>query len=108
MYLSKILINGPACRNPYEVHRLLWRLFPVDGDACRNFLFRVSHLDRNYAEVLLQSEGKPVRSSQETKILACKEYALPFHAGQRLRYFLVANPIKTIDDETGRKTPEAK
>jgi len=103
MYLSKILISGPACRNPYDIHRVLWRLFPEEADAHREFLFRVGHSERNHAEVLLQSERKPVRSSEEAKILAWKEFPLSLHVGQCLRFFLIANPIKTIDDEGGRK-----
>jgi CRISPR system Cascade subunit CasE len=102
MYLSKILINGPACRNPYEIHRVLWKLFLEDADANRDFLFRVGHSDRNHAEVLMQSKKKPERSSVEVKILAWKEFPLTLHAGQRLRFFLTANPIKTINDESGR------
>lgn len=103
MYLSKILISAPVCRNPYEIHRVLWRLFPEDAEAHRDFLFRIDHSDWHHAEVLLQSENKPVRSSQEAKILACKDFPLHLQAGQRLRFLLVANPIKTIDDEAGRK-----
>lgn len=103
MYLSKILIDGPACRNPYEIHRVLWRLFPADADAHREFLFRVGRSDQHCAEVLLQSQRKPVRSSAEAKVLAWKEYPLSLHGGQCLRFFLIANPIKTISDEGGRK-----
>ena len=103
MYLNKILIDGQACRNPYEIHRVLWRLFPEDADATRGFLFRITHSDRHHAEVLLQSERKPVRSSPETKIMACKELAMHLQTDQRLRFLLIANPIKTIDDEAGRK-----
>jgi CRISPR system Cascade subunit CasE len=103
MYLSKILINSAACGNPYEVHRILWRLFPEDVAARREFLFRVRYMDWNHAEVLMQSERTPDRFCTEAKILAWKKYPLYLHAGQRLRFYLVANPIKTIDDETGRK-----
>jgi CRISPR system Cascade subunit CasE len=108
MYLSKILINGPACHNPYEIHRVLWRLFPEDADACRKFLFRVGHSDRNHAEVLLQSEKKPDRSCVEAKVLASKEFPLTLHSGQRLHFLLIANPIKTINDETGRKRADGE
>lgn len=108
MYLSKILISGPASRNPYEIHRVLWRLFPEDADASRDFLFLVGHSDRNHAEVLMQSMKKPVQSSAEAKILAWKEFPLGLNAGQRLRFLLVANPIKTINDEAGRKKADGE
>ncbi|SEM66807.1 CRISPR-associated protein, Cse3 family [Syntrophus gentianae] len=102
MYLSKILIKGPACRNPYEIHKVLWNLFPVDEAADRDFLFRVSHADRNRAEILMQSIREPERSSDKVQILACKDYPLLLIPGQRLRFLLLANPVKTIDDEAGR------
>lgn len=108
MYLSKILINGPACRNPYEIHRMLWRMFPEDADASRDFLFRVRRLERNIAEVLMQSAKKPEQSSAEAKVLTWKEFPLTLHAGQRLRFLLIANPIKTINDEEGRKKEDGE
>lgn len=103
MYLSKIMINSVACRNPYEIHRVLWKLFPENIGASRDFLFRVGQSDRNRAEILMQSLREPEISSKEVQILACKEYPLSLEAGQRLRFLLVANPIKTINDELGRK-----
>lgn len=103
MYLSKILIKGLACRNPYESHRALWKLFPEDADAGRDFLFRVENSDRNHAKILMQSIREPELSSNTAQILACKEYPLLLIPGKRLRFLLVANPIKTINDETGRK-----
>ena len=108
MYLSKILISGPACSNPYEIHRLLWRLLPEDADADRDFLFRVDNQDQNHAEVLMQSKKKPARSSTEAKIIAWKDFPLVLNAGQRLRFFLIANPIRTINDEAGRKKADGE
>lgn len=103
MYLSKILMDGHACHNPYEIHRVLWRLFPEDAEAQREFLFRIGHSDWHQAEVLLQSKIKPVSAAPDAKILECKEFPLNLREGQRLRFLLIANPIKTIDDEAGRK-----
>ena len=103
MYLSKIMITGAACRNPYEIHCVLWNLFPEAKDAERDFLFRVGQLDQNQAEILMQSARKPETSSNFARILACREYPLSMQADQRLRFLLVANPVKTIVDEGGRK-----
>lgn len=102
MYLSKVLICGAACRNPYEIHRALWNLFPEDADADRDFLFRVEQAGQNRHEVLMQSLREPVISSDDARILACKEYKLSLQPGQSLRFLLVANPIKMIKDEKGR------
>ncbi|GAM10682.1 CRISPR system Cascade subunit CasE [Geobacter sp. OR-1] len=103
MYLSKVMISGTACRNPYEIHRALWKLFHEDAEAERDFLFRVGQSERNSAEVLLQSFRKPEISVETARILGCKEYPLTLQEGQRLRFLLVANPIKMINDEGGRK-----
>lgn len=108
MYLSKILISGSACRNPYEIHRVLWTLFPENAAADRDFLFRVGQLDRNQAEILMQSLREPETSSTAARILRCRNYPLSLHAGQRLRFLLIANPVKTINDEAGRKNTDGE
>lgn len=102
MYLSKILITGSACRNPYETHRTLWELFPVDAAADRDFLFRVEKSDGRQAEILMQSIRKPALNYKEARVIAGREYALSLRPEQTLRFLLVANPVKTIDDEKGR------
>lgn len=103
MYLSKILLKGPASRNSYEVHRALWKLFPEDTEADRDFLFRMEQSGRNSVGILMQSIGKPEQSSNTVQVLACREYHLSLFSHQRLRFLLIANPIKTINDEAGRK-----
>lgn len=108
MYLSKILINGTACRNPYEIHRSLWKLFPLDADADRDFLFRVGQSDQNRAEILMQSVREPVISSKTAQILACKDFRLSLKVTQRLRFMLIANPVKMINDEHGRKNTKGE
>jgi len=103
MYLSKILMSGQACRNPYETHRALWKLFPDDIDANRDFLFHIGQSDQSRAEILMQSCRKPLKSSDTAKILASKEYNPIFLAGYRLSFLLIANPIKMINDKSGRR-----
>ncbi|EKD89305.1 MAG: CRISPR-associated protein [uncultured bacterium] len=51
----------------------------------------------------MQSVREPVLSSNAAQILACKEYPLSLEVGQRLRFLLIANPIKMINDESGRR-----
>lgn len=103
MYLSKIMISGAACRNPYEIHRALWKLFPLAPDAGRDFLFRVERAGQQNAEVLMQSLREPIAATfREARLLASRPYPLSLRAGQRLRFKLLANPVKTINDEGGR------
>ncbi len=104
MYLSRILLAGTMCRNPYEIHRTLWKLFPEDAQAERDFLFCLEKSERTGALIWMQSERRPAVSHNGAKILGCKEYQLKLQKDQRLRFLLVANPVKTIDDENGRTT----
>jgi CRISPR system Cascade subunit CasE len=103
MYLSEVLVKGPASRNPYEIHRVLWRLFPEDADAKRDFLFRIELSDYSRAKILMQSNRQPERSSDTAQILAWKVYRPILVSGYQLRFLLIANPIKMINDENERK-----
>lgn len=103
MYLSKVMIHGPISRNPYEIHRALWRLFAEDADAERDYLFRVERSSQQQAEILMQSCREPVeRHLPGIKLIASRNYPLDLNSGQRLRFLLLANPVKTINDENGR------
>ena len=103
MYLSKVMIHGSSSRNPYEIHRALWRMFPGDADAERDYLFRVERSGQQQVEVLMQSCREPIiRDMAGTKLIASRNYPLILNVGTRLRFRLVANPIKTITDEGGR------
>lgn len=103
MYLSKVTIHGSICRNPYEIHRALWQLFPANADAQRDYLFRVEKSGQQLAEILLQSRREPVeQNTTGVRLLARREYTINFDIGQRLRFLLLANPVKTISDESSR------
>ncbi|MGZ4954983.1 MAG: type I-E CRISPR-associated protein Cas6/Cse3/CasE [Methylobacter sp.] len=101
MYLSKIHIPWHQAQNPYQLHQALWQLFPGFEDADREFLFRVEQLQKGIgAQVLMQSVMQPQSSEQSPAILALREYVLNIQNGQRLRFRLRANPIKTIKDSS--------
>lgn len=103
MYLSKVMINGATCRNPYEIHRVLWKLFPEDAKADRDFLFRIERAGQQTVEVLVQSHREPAKQTvRDLCLLGSKPYPLNLQNGQRFRFLLLANPVKTIKDETGR------
>jgi CRISPR system Cascade subunit CasE len=103
MYLSKVMIHGSICRNPYEIHRALWSLFPENADAKRDYLFRVERSGQQQAEVLMQSYREPIAGrAPGARLLVCKDYPLNLSVGQQLRFLLIANPVKTINDENRR------
>lgn len=108
MYLSKIHIPWHQAQNPYQLHQALWRLFPGIEDADRKFLFRVEQQQKGMgAQVLLQSSIQAQSSEQSPALLAQREYVLNVQNGQRLRFRLRANPIKTIKD-SNKGTVEKK
>jgi len=101
MYLSKIHIPWQQAKNPYQLHQALWRLFPGHEDAEREFLFRVEQMQNGVgANVLLQSALQPQTCEQSPLILAQRDYVFNVQNGQRLRFRLRANPIKTIKDNS--------
>ena len=100
IHLSKVHIPWRQACNPYELHRALWKLFPDRADDERSFLFRVERQEQGVgAEVLLQSEWQPIPQATASRVLGSKRLALDFQEGQRLRFRLRANPVKTIKDE---------
>lgn len=101
MFLSKVHIPWQQAKNPYQFHQVLWKLFPDCDDMERDFLFRVEQFQSGVgAHVLLQSALKPEGGEQSPLLLAQREFALNIPKGQRLRFRLRANPIKTIKDSS--------
>jgi CRISPR system Cascade subunit CasE len=100
MYLSKIHIPWHLAKNPYQLHQVLWRLFPgQEQSPKRDFLFRVEQAQNGVGyNILLQSFLQPQTGEQSPLILAKREYMLNVPNGQRLRFRLRANPIKAIKD----------
>ena len=107
MYLSKVGINWPACRNPYEWHRLLWRLFPNKPDSKRDFLFTcLERRPGRNISVLLFSLEKPERMQTTEIVLVGEQKSLvniSFKQRQKLRFRLTANPTKVVTEQTSEK-----
>lgn len=102
MYLSKVLVPWSAVKNPYQLHRELWKLFPGRPDDERNFMFRVETIQKGHsATVLMQSAWQP-EDTDITRLVASKQVQLNVSEGMWLRFRLRANPIKTIKDEYKR------
>lgn len=106
MHLSRIELPWDAVRNPYDIHRHLWRLFPGQeremhdiGDTSRQgFLFRIeAQATGRPARLLLQSRRTPSRAPGIV-ILGSREFQPAPREGQQLAFILTANPIKTIID----------
>jgi CRISPR system Cascade subunit CasE len=102
MFLSKVEVNWKWARDPYQVHRAIWHLFPDRPEAERDFLFRIEQMHMGRGAILLvQSAVKP-QDSEASKLLVSKEIDLYLPANTSLRFRLRANPVKTIKDERER------
>lgn len=106
MFLSRIEIPWDTARNPYELHRQIWRLFPgeeresrkSDSEYRQGFLFRVE--DRRAgrpARALVQSRRTP-HGADGVWLLGTREFNPQPSAGMRLGFVVTANPVKTIAD----------
>ena len=106
MFISRVEIPWEAARNPYDLHRQLWRLFPGEERETREsgeqdrqgFLFRIEeHRTGRPARLLVQSRRASVRSDG-LLLLGSREIQPAPSTGQRLAFVLTANPVKTITD----------
>lgn len=106
MFLSRIELPWEAARNPYDLHRQVWRLFPGEARESREsveadrqgFLFRIEHNPPGRpARLLVQSRRAP-ESAAGIALLGTREILPQPATGQRLAFLLAANPIKTIAD----------
>ncbi len=102
MYLSRVLLTGEPLRNPYEIHRNLWSVFPEARNQARDFLFRVEQRSSRELQVLMQSMRQPVFDNSTVQVVASKYFELNLLQGSQLRFLLIGNPVKTIVDEQGR------
>lgn len=102
MFLSKVWIEGYWAKDAYQLHRALWQLFPNRPEDQRDFLFRVEDRQPGRgASVLMQSIQAPAGAAV-AQVIATKIYQPTLAVGDRLRFKLTANPIKTIKDERQR------
>lgn len=106
MFISRIEIPWDDVRNPYDVHRRVWKLFPGEDKEARTgwederqgFLFRTESYGAGQpARLLVQSRRAP-QAVPCIALLGCRDVDPRPEAGQRLAFVVTANPVKTIDD----------
>ena len=101
MYFSRIYIKrGPGLfhflaekeqkHTPYAAHQLLWKAFPKDEKADRDFLFRQENR-RGLPCFYVVSSRRP--ANHELFEIETKDYAPRIRSGQRLAFSLTANPV---------------
>jgi len=105
MHLSEILLDSKLARNPYEIHRYLWRLFAGMSEDKRSFLYRVSYgKDNEPLRILMQSLYEPSATDniKGCGILRKKVFNPALKEKDRLRFVLCANPTKRLAKERCR------
>ena len=112
MYLSRVELPWQAGRNPYDIHRQLWRLFPNAGQETRTcsederagFLFRCERVQPGLpVRLLVQSKNHP-QPAAGVIVTAVKEFDPAPTKGQWLRFIITANPtVTTYDAQIERK-----
>ncbi len=100
MYISRIRIKrGPVLfqfaksdirDSLYAAHQLLWKAFPRDAGAKRDFLFRQEDHD-GLPCFFVVSSRRP--ENHELFQIETKEYSPQIATGQQLAFSLTANPI---------------
>ena len=81
-------------RGPYEEHRWLWRFFPGEPDAKRDFLFRRREV-AGTARYYLVSARQP-HEQDDAWSVQTRKYAPELDAGTRLRFDLRVNPVVAV------------
>ena len=85
----------------YGEHQLLWQLFPDEPNASRDFLYR-RESDAGMVFFYLLSQRQP--QAGETRLqLQSKSFDPQLVAGDRLRFELRANAVRTTHDGSGSK-----
>jgi len=106
VYLAEYLMQPEAAVNPYNVHKVLWSLFPDMPEASRPFLYRMSPQRRGRPlSVLLCSSLEPVvpgPGSPLRLLRGPRPFAPCLRAGDVLRFSLCANPVKQLNKERCR------
>lgn len=78
---------------PYEEHQWLWRFFPDQPDANRDFLFCRREIEGASRFYLVS--GRPPTSPDAAWSVQTRGYAPELGLGARLRFELRANPVVT-------------
>lgn len=106
MFLSRVEIPWDLARNPYDIHRQLWRLFPGEAKETRRnseelrqgFLFRIEDNQVGRPVRLLVQSRRSPETAADLIVVGTRELQPQPAVGQRLGFLLTANPIKAITD----------
>ncbi len=87
-------------KTPYSEHQWIWKFFPSEKDATRDFIFR-RHQNEKMLRFYVVSRRPPTSFSQAWEVQT-RSYEPNLQEGQRLSFELLANPVISKKDETGK------
>lgn len=106
MHYSEFVLDWNYVKNPYEIHKRLWKAFPDRPDADRPFLFNLQwSRPGNNARALMLSLIKPASDKLEPGVKMLRTKPMSFDglkSGDILRFTLTANPVKRLNVERCR------
>ncbi len=85
----------------YSLHQLLWKLFPHDPDAERDFIYR-SDNERGWPQFYVVSRRSPCHLPGLFTVES-KEYTPKLYSGQRLAFSLRVNPVVTRKNDLKKR-----
>jgi CRISPR system Cascade subunit CasE len=87
-------------KTPYSEHQWIWKFFPSEIDATRDFIFR-RHEHEQMLRFYVVSLRAPTAFSQAWQVQT-RSYEPNLQEGQRLSFELLANPVISKKDDTGK------
>lgn len=106
MYMSRLNLSGPEAKRVmaggvYRQHQALWALFSDSPDRNRDFIYR--RMESEPGLTFLAVSARPASDRFGIWAIETKAYAPQVTAGERLRFSLRANPVRTGRNASGKQ-----
>ncbi len=88
----------------YREHQWLWRFFAADAGAARDFLFRRIEPQGGQSAMVYTVSSRAPQAPHPAWRIDTREYAPQVAAGQRLRFELRVNPVRSIRGDSGGRS----
>lgn len=106
MYMSRLSLSGPEAKRVlaggvYRHHQALWALFSDSPERDRDFVYR--RMEDEPGLTFLVVSTRPPSDRFGVWSIETKEYAPQVAAGDRMRFSLRANPVRTGRNSLGKQ-----
>lgn len=106
MFMSRLRISGTEAKRilaggEYRHHQALWALFSDGPDRRRDFVYK--RIDSEPGLAFLAVSERPPIDRLGTWSMETKEYSPALETGQRLRFSLRVNPVRTGRNAEGNR-----